>query len=308
MFDIVGLGCVAVDDFLYTEKTAVVGGKTRVTGRRRQIGGLTALALQAAARLGVTCSFEGLMGSRAEWTFVDDELTALGVTTSFAPRRDDVHPVLSTIAVAPSGERTIFFDDSSPAGPDDDPDLSRIGECAVLFLDGHGVPGAIVAAEFARSRGIPIVADCETIQHPRSHELLDLVDHLILPAAFAMAVTGASSPSGAAERLGHPERTLAAVTDGADGVFHSIAGDRARHMPAFPVEAIDTTGCGDVFHGAYASAIARDVAPLDSLRFASAAAAVLSSRRGGPERLPSREEVDALLATPPLPLQTIQGT
>ncbi|GAA1310324.1 permease [Planotetraspora silvatica] len=302
MIDIVGLGCVAVDDFLYTESPAVAGEKARVIGRRRQIGGLTALALQAAARLGSTCSFEGLLGSHDEWAFVDEELAELGVTTSFAPRREDVHPVLSTIAVAPSGERTIFFDDSSPAGPDDTPDLSRVGECAVLLLDGHGVPGAIVAAEFARNRGIPIVADCETIQHPRSRELLDLVDHLILPAAFAMAVTGTSSPSDAAEGLGGPERTLAAVTDGANGLFHSAGGDPARHMPAFPVEAIDTTGCGDVFHGAYASAIARGVAPLDSLRFASAAAAVLSTRRGGPERLPNREEVDELLATAPLPL------
>ena len=66
-------------------------------------------------------------------------------------------------------------------------------------------------------------------------------------------------------------------------------------QPAFPVEAVDTTGCGDVFHGAYAAALARGLPLAECLEFASAAAALKATRRGGQAGCPTREEIAAFL-------------
>lgn len=296
--DIVGLGCVAVDDFIYTQTATVPGGKCRVVGRDRQIGGLTALALQAAARLGARCSFEGLLSSAPRWSFVDEALALAEVETAAAPRGADIAPVQSVIAVAPDGERTVYFDDSSPAGPPDDPDLSRLAGAKVLFVDGHGVPGAIVAAHAARAAGIAVVGDCETVQHDRLGELLDAVDHLILPVGFAMTLTRTRTPDDAVRSLGRANRALVAVTDGVRGVRYQTPehGDDVRFLPAFVVETVDTTGCGDVFHGAYAAALTFDLRPPAALRFAAATSAILASRRSGPDRLPTRPEVEHFLA------------
>ncbi len=91
-------------------------------------------------------------------------------------------------------------------------------------------------------------------------------------------------------------RALVAITDGAEGCWWSEDG-AVRHLPAFPVAAVDTTGCGDVFHGAYASAIVRGLPAEARLRYASAAAALKATRSGGQAACPTAAEVDAFLST-----------
>ena len=72
-------------------------------------------------------------------------------------------------------------------------------------------------------------------------------------------------------------------------------GKTARHEPAFEVNAIDTTGCGDVFHGAYAAALSRGLATRDRIRFASAAAALKATKHGGQAGIPNRATVEKFL-------------
>jgi sulfofructose kinase len=86
------------------------------------------------------------------------------------------------------------------------------------------------------------------------------------------------------------------VTDGADGCYAcTTANPAVRHFPAFRVEAFDTNGCGDTFHGAFALAVARGLAVEEAIPFASAAAALKAMACGGKRRgwnaLPSLEEV-----------------
>ena len=82
------------------------------------------------------------------------------------------------------------------------------------------------------------------------------------------------------------EQQLAAVTCGANGCFYLTEDNpsEARHQPAFKVKAVDTTGCGDVFHGAYAAALARGMSAPERIRFASAAAALKAQKSGGAQR------------------------
>ncbi len=126
--------------------------------------------------------------------------------------------------------------------------------------------------------------------------LLAEVDHLILSRDSAERISGRSRPEEVVAALWRPSRALVAITDGAAGCWWSDDG-AVRRLAAFPVAAADTTGCGDVFHGAYAAAIVRGLPTEARLRFASAAAALKATRAGGQAACPTSAEVDAFLST-----------
>lgn len=142
---------------------------------------------------------------------------------------------------------------------------------------------------------IPVVADLERDNMPRFSELLALVSHLIVSQRFALHLTQTASPQDALRSL-VVGRAAVVVTCGENGCwFASREEQMPRHFPAFEVETRDTTGCGDVFHGAYASELARGVALEDRVRCASAAAAIKATRRGVQRAAPTRTEVEAFL-------------
>lgn len=298
-FDILGLGAVAVDDLLYVTSYPPADSKATVLRRERQCGGLTGTALVAAARLGARCAYAGVLGV--------DELSDLavanfereGVNISHLPRRAGASPIRSTIIIGESdATRTIFSDRRSFVGPDPtwpDPDVIR--SARVLFVDHLGVEGTIRAARIAREAGIPVVADFERVSSPDFPTLLDLADHLIIGLGFASRLTGKPDPGEAARALWNDHRAAVVVTCGARGCWAVDSPDAGalRHQPALPVAAIDTTGCGDVFHGAYASALARGEDLPYRLVFASAAAALKATRPGGQAGIPDRTAVLAFL-------------
>src|SRR5262249_6462647 len=106
-----------------------------------------------------------------------------------------------------------------------------------------------------------------------------------------------AQPDAAAKKLWNPARQAVVLTDGAAGCWSLTTEEpgAVRHLRAFPVEAVDTTGCGDVFHGAYAAAFVGGRTPRDCIRFAAAAAAIKATRRGGQSGIPTRPVVDAFL-------------
>jgi ribokinase len=153
------------------------------------------------------------------------------------------------------------------------------------------------AAHIAREAGVPVVADLERGEMPGFPDLLAIVDHLIVSRDFAALLTGATDPAAAAVRLWHDRRQVVIVTAGPAGCWYlsSAQPDRPSHQPAFAVPVADTTGCGDVFHGAYASALVRGLDLPGRVRFASAAAALKATRPGGQAGIPTRGAVEAFL-------------
>jgi sugar/nucleoside kinase (ribokinase family) len=270
-----------------------------VQRRERHCGGLTATALVAAARLGSRCVYAGVLGDDELSQFVIDRFRQEGIETGYVCRRPGTRPVHATIIVDQSqNTRAILYDLEGAVGAEPDwPEEEVIRAGRVLFVDNIGVEGMIRAARLARQAGIPVVADLENDSHPRFAELLALADHPILSQDFAAKVTGRSDPAAAARALWTPERKAVAVTCGAAGCWYIDVEHPAEvvHQPAFAVEVVDTTGCGDVFHGAYASALARGLDTADRIRFASAAAALKATRPGGQAGIPSRPAVEAFL-------------
>ena len=298
-FDVLGLGCAAVDDIVYVDQYPPADAKVRVLRRERHCGGLTATALVAAARLGAKCAFAGTLGFDEGSDFVLETMRREKIDIRHVVRRNDAGPVRSVIVVDEQRRtRNVFADVSAVRGADAKrPPGSIIESARVLFIDHFGMEGNIRAARMARRAGVAVVSDFENHEATRFGELLRLVDHPIFSCRIAEALTGEERAGAAAEKLWSDDREVVIVTCGAHGLWFVAHDDRhrAQHVLAFEVDAIDTTGCGDVFHGAYAAALARGLTVQDRIRFASAAAALKATKHGGQAGIPGRAAVERFL-------------
>jgi sugar/nucleoside kinase (ribokinase family) len=296
--DVLGLGCSAVDDLLYVRHYPPPDAKAEVIRRERHCGGLTTTALVAASRLGARCAFAGTLGQDEESQFVLETLRREGVDTRHVVFRTDAGPVRSTIVVDETRRsRNIFFDVQRVRGADPNrPAKKIILGARVLLVDRYGIRGMLRAARLARRAGIPVVGDFESSHAPRLRELLALTDHLILSERFACQLAGVSHPAKAAQKLWRKDRSVVVVTCGERGGW-SYEGSPYVPEPfrAFRVRAVDTTGCGDVFHGAYAAALARGLSLEERLQFAAAAAALKTTKPGGQTGIPTRAAVERFL-------------
>lgn len=310
-YDVLGLGCTAVDDLLFVATFPAEDSKMRVLRRVRQCGGLCATALVAAARLGARCAYAGTLGHDPDSAFVRDVFTRERIDTRPTVFHPQARPVRSVIIVRPtSGSRTILADVSHAMGAHPrSPSASVIRAARVLLVDHFGMPGMIRAARIARRAAIPVVADFDAPNFPRLPDLIALVDHLIISRAFARTATQTSNLATAARRLWHPRRAVVVITDGAKGCWYLDRPDGdLHHLPAFPVNAVDTTGCGDVFHGAYAAALAQGLPIENRLRLAAAAAALKATRPGGQDGIPRRTELRLAGQAPHLRARVIQSS
>jgi len=293
-FDVLGLGCLAVDELLMLPYWPEPDTKLRLTGRDRQGGGLTGNALVAAARYGARCAYAGPLGQDSDSQFIRDLFAREGINLTHSSTLAEARPIRSTILVDQKNRtRTILFDLAGSMGAlTDAPDETIILGSKVLFVDHYGIEGMIRAARLARAHGIPVVADLERNEWPGFDTLLALVDHLIVTRSFATKLTGESDPSRSVKRLWHSEREVVVVTCGEEGAWWSDKlHSTPAHLPAFPTEVVDTTGCGDAFHGIYAAGLAMGE-PLETRLLHASVGAALKARHAGAQRgLPTRCEI-----------------
>ncbi len=300
-YDVLGLGTVAVDDLMYVPGYPPADSKIQIERSDRQAGGLTGTALAAAARLGAKCAYAGVLGFDDHSRFIIETFQRQGVDVSHLKKQEGARPYHAVIIVDTArNTRTIFFNKTGVIGADPNwPAEEVILSGRVLFVDHTGTAGMIRAAKIARRANIPVVADIERKNLSGVPELMDLVDHLILPFHFAVEVTGRSDPPAAIKALWTTDRDTVAVTDGANGCWYLTkekdSPGRICHQPAFSVPVVDTTGCGDVFHGAYAAALAEGMATSERIKFAAAVAALKVTQPGGQAGIPDRLTVEKFL-------------
>lgn len=288
MIDVLGLGATAVDHLIYVPSYPPPNVKSHVLRSERQCGGLTATALVAASRLGVSCAYAGMLGHDEASQFVAEALRREGIDLSHLVVCEDAGPIRSVIIVGTDrGTRNVFPEHPLRCGAHPDlPPAEVIRDARVLLVDHVGIAGMLRAARIAREFGIPVVSDVER-DLPGCYELLALVDHVVMSWEFAQTLTGANSPQEATLRLWAAGRAVVAVTQGEEGCFFSDDGRQVHHQPAFRVQVVDTTGCGDVFHGAYCAALAMGMPTAERIRFASAVAALKATRAGGQAGAPT---------------------
>lgn len=298
VIDVLGMGIVTVDDFLYVPEYPAADAKVRVSRRLTQCGGLTGTALVAAARQGAKAAYAGCLGDDELTDFIRQNFEAEGIDTQYVDPKRKTKPIHSTIVVDESaGTRAILFEmpDDIQFGGDWPPE-SLVESAGVLFIDHYDADRTLRAAQIARSHGIPVVADFERDEGPRFDELLAIADHLILSRNFAAKITAESDPSRMISKLWAPGRAAIIITVGDEGCWHADhSNGPAQHCPAFLVKIVDTTGCGDVFHGAYAASLARNEPLAERIKIASAAAAIKAKSPGGQAGIPSLAAVREFL-------------
>ena len=145
--DILGLGAVAVDDFIFVEAYPPPDAKTRVLRRVRYCGGLTAIALVTATRLGAYCAYSGVLGDDELSCFAAHFLNQEKIDLRSMKRLPGARPICSNIVVDEiRGTRNIFFDIEQAAGAPMDLPARLVASSRVLFIDHVGVPGMIRAS------------------------------------------------------------------------------------------------------------------------------------------------------------------
>lgn len=296
--DVLGLGCVAVDELLFVPRYPGRDARQPLHRRERQCGGMTATALVTAARLGAKAAYAGRLGEDEDSLFVREALLREGVDLNQMVVAQRTRPVHSFVVVEEETHtRTILYDvtDAEGAHPHR-PGREVIEKSRVLLVDRWGMDGMIRAARIARRAGVAVVADLENFKVPRFEELLALADHLIVPEAFVRHYCGTRSPARGARLLWREGRSVVIVTCGRDGCWLlPTETGQPVHVPAFAVKVVDTTGCGDVFHGAYATALVAGLSSMERVRFAAGAAALKATRLGGQAGIPTRGELERFL-------------
>lgn len=281
---LVGGGAATIDDVVFVQGK-LGDGKGRIISTERHFGGNVATALIAAARTGVSCAFLGHLPDDSTEPEMLDHLRAEGVDLSQAKMSSTTRAIRATVLVAQNGERFIAFNDHETVGLPDDLDLDLVRSARVLILDGYGLPGGIRAARAARESGVAVIADIERATDASAEKLFALADHLILPVQMALEWTGTNTAAKAVDALWRPDRSAVVITVGAEGCYYRAANDgpdgTVQHQTAPQVTVVDTTGCGDVFHGVYAAWLTRGETVPRCIAEATTAAADCATHSGG---------------------------
>ncbi|MHC4592885.1 MAG: carbohydrate kinase family protein [Planctomycetota bacterium] len=300
-YDVIGIGCCAFD--MVVEVDHYPGSDEKLGGRpmRWQGGGLTATALVAVARLGGSCAYVGPLGDDYFSQFCVDDFRREGVDTSLISRVRGTSVAVAIVVACPeAGTRMIVAGarDVPAFAPADVPE-DVVRRTRVLHVDNYHPAAAVRAAELARSCGVTVTMDLE-YGSDDVDSFLGLGDYVIVPRGFTQQRYGVETAQEGARALFEetaPQGSQAAVvTAGSRGSFAVWPGG-ALHQPAYRTNVVDTTGCGDVFHGAFALGLARGWAMEELLPFASAVAALKCRELGGRAGIPNEEEVREFLAS-----------
>lgn len=295
---IIGLGCVSYDRVLATD-TTWAAGKGQIIRREARFGGNVRNSLGTVAAFEYPAAYLATLGTSPLSDQAMADLVQHDIQTDFMERREGADPVVSTLTITADGERYIAFDVSALATtplPSAPVVAAALAVAEVLLVDAPTAPpGTIEVVEQARASGIPVVLDAERDSDPAVRALIALVDHLVIPLGFGVELTGHRDPAKVAAELWTTDRSAVVLTDGVNGAYASQAPGEILHIPALPVTAVDTTGCGDAFHGGYAWSLRRGDDMETRMRIATAAAAVVASLPAGAPRVASRAAAAELI-------------
>jgi len=254
-------------------------------------GGPAANAAVTASRLGLTSAFAGYLGLDLFGNRHFQELQEEGVESSLIIRGNRPTPI-SVVLVKPDGSRALVnYRGETGHLPEGSIDFNRIRAKVILF-DGHQPIISCPLAEQARKRKIPTILDAGSL-HPGTRALAGQVDYLVTSQAFARDFTGTEEAEKSVAIL-HDLAPQVIITLGDQGLIWKTR-DSTGRLPAFPVKAMDTTGAGDSFHGAFAVGLAKNQSWPEILRYASAVAALCCTKMGARPGIPHQPEVEIFL-------------
>jgi sulfofructose kinase len=280
--DLVGVGLNATDTLITVPTFPERGSKIDYNHRSVLPGGQAATTVVACQTWGLSTRYVGKLGEDDAARLHHEAFRAVGVDAQIVTVAGASS--LQNIILVDSGERTVLCqrDERMVLQPED---LKRdwILNARALHLDGRDTAAATLAASWARSAGIPVIADLDEA-YPGIEELVANVDYLIVSRGFPALITGEKNLEQALRRI-HQRYgcRLAAATLGEDGVL-AWDGHQMIHRTAYNVPVVDTTGAGDIFHAGFIYGLLQDWPLEKQLDFSCASAAMnctCSGARGG---------------------------
>jgi sulfofructose kinase len=299
-FDVVGVGANSIDFVCSLHAYPEPSGphsKLAIQSYERSPGGQTATTLSACSALGLRTSYIGTIARDDNGALVREALHSRGVDTSRALVREGDNPFAVIVVAdgsAEHGERIVLW--KRPMAMKllaaDLPTGFTSGS-RLVHVDDVDIDVAIAAGRAGIAAGLPVTTDIEALK-PGTEDLIGAVTVPIFAEQVPHALTGEPDIETAMRRLRNRHGGLLCVTLGPHGAA-LLVGDRYIHQPAFRVDAVDTTGAGDVFRAGFIYALLRGDAPDAILRFACAAAAVSCTRCGAIKSVPTLVEVTTLM-------------
>jgi sulfofructose kinase len=297
VFDVVGIGANSVDYVYRLPATPAFRGahsKLRLTGHSISCGGQVATAMATCAALGLKAAYAGAVGRDENAQRVEAALASRGVDLSLLVRRPGGNQFAAILIDNETGERIVLWDrPDSLLLADDDLPADALRAARVVLVDDVDPRASLEAARIATAAGAVVTTDLDHVT-PLTEALIRTASHPILSEHLPRALTGEADLERALRVLRGWTPGLLTVTVGARGSV-ALDGDHFVRVNGFPVHAVDTTGSGDVFRGAFIAGLLQRLGTADLLRFANAAAAVSCTRAGALDGVPTVHELQKLL-------------
>ena len=292
---VVGLGQSCLDILGQTKSYPDLDQKVELNSLLTQGGGPVATALVTLARLGVSVAMVGAVGDDAFGRQIREGLEDEKVDCRDLVQATEATSQVAFISVDTEGHRNIFWHRGTAnfALPESFSTL-LVNSARILHLDGLHLEPAIAAAKVARSMNVVTLLDAGTLR-PGIEKLLPLIDHLVVSEKFARQANDHDDPEATLKYLAGYGAEAVTITYGSSGSVSLSTDGHVFRQSAFKVDAVDTTGCGDVFHGGYSFGLLQGWPLPQTVRFAAACAALKTRALGGRTAIPTLQEVDSFL-------------
>lgn len=261
--------------------------KLKALGSKVVGGGPTATGIVAASKLEADTGYIGVLSDDSSGVFLKNDFEKYQVDTSLIRQKSGYRSFTSVLWLSSeNASRTCVFDKGNlPELVLDEEQKEEIKKAAVLMIDGNEISAAKEACVIANEAGTKVLYDAGGL-YDGVEQLLPLSDILIPSEEFALGHTGCNNVEEAAKALFNkynPE--VVVITTGKNGGI-IYEGKEIKHYPAFRVNAVDSNGAGDVFHGAFAAGFNYGYDYFKCCCFASAVSAVKCMGLGARESAP----------------------
>lgn len=296
MAKIVGIGANVFDALYNIPTYPTEDTKMRATASSFAGGGPVGTGLVAAAKLGASAAYIGVLSDDNGGRFLKEDFEKYGVGTEHIRVLPGYRSFASVLWLcADTATRTCVFDKGDlPALVLDEAQKKAIESASLLMVDGNELSAAVEGAKLARSKGVKVLYDCGGL-YEGVEKLLCHTDIMIPSEEFSLGHTGCKSAEEAAKKLFetyHPE--VVVITQGSrGGILYD--GKTVTAYPAFRVNAVDSNGAGDVFHGAFAAGVTKGYDYLKCCYFASAVSALKCTGVGARASAPDFESAKKFL-------------
>ncbi len=289
--DVLCVGMASYDLIFTVDCPLNEDDKSAASSLTQSGGGPAASASIAVSRLGLKSAFAGYLGTDPFGDYLLKDFLEAQVNLDMLVR-DEIPTSISAVFVTPTGKRSLVNYRSPQPISARALDFSKLRAKVILF-DGHEPEISIPLIEMAGRWKAITILDAGSV-HKGTRNLASRVDYLVASEKFALDFSPGNNLEEALSALAK-HATSVVITVGERGLYWYHQGQSGK-MPAFQVDAVDTTGAGDAFHGAFAACVARNWDWERTLQFSSAAAAISCTQLGGRPGLPTQRNVEDFLA------------